>query len=230
MHEITKRHELKYLISKTDYEVFKKKLDPLLQKDLYSGNKPYTITSLYFDDIFNTAYKQKINGDSYRYKYRIRYYDLDTSLFKLEKKEKRDQITNKESATLSLNEVQSILKNDIAFLQEKQGELYQEFYQKIKNGLLKPKVIVEYERVAYTHIVGNCRITFDQRLRSSFNIHDLFNQSTMYIDPLLTNEVIMEIKFNGEFPFYIKSLLQSYNSIQTSVSKYVYSRKYNYNL
>lgn len=230
MYEITKRHELKYLISKTDYEVFKRKLDPLFKKDEHSNNLPYTITSLYFDDIYNTAYQQKINGDAYRYKYRIRYYDLSRTLFKLEKKEKRDQITNKESATLSYVEVQCIINEDYDFLADKEGELYFEFYQRIKNGLLKPKVIVEYERVAYTHLVGNLRVTFDLNLRSSFNIHDLFDSSAMYIDPLQTGEVIMEIKFNGEFPSYLRSILQTHNSTQTSVSKYVHSRKYNYNL
>ncbi|NLM63605.1 MAG: hypothetical protein GX190_04765 [Mollicutes bacterium] len=39
----------------------------------------------------NTAIKEKINGERVRHKFRIRYYNNDTSFLKLERKSKTDK-------------------------------------------------------------------------------------------------------------------------------------------
>ena len=228
MVELTKRHEQKYIISNIDYTVISRKLNHLLVRDQYSTEQPYTITSLYYDDIYNSALKQKIDGDNYRYKYRIRYYNKSRTLFKLEKKEKIHQITNKESFILSREDIVSITNGDIEVLLTKENPLCFEFYQQIKRGLLKPKVIVEYERLAFVHRVGNVRITFDTNIKATLHNCDLFNDNLLYTKVLEPNEVVMEIKFNGEIPYYLKSILQVSGNPQTSMSKYVYSRKFNY--
>lgn len=229
MTEITKRHEIKYIITNQDYQVITGKLNHILKRDAYSYYDPYTITSLYYDDHNNQALQQKIDGDSYRYKYRIRYYNNDLGFFKLEKKEKIHTITNKESAFLNRDEVEKILNNDTTFLLDKGCALCEEFYYKTRRGLLKPKVIVEYERLAFVHQVGNLRVTFDTNIKASLNDCNIFNDSLNYTKPLETGEVVMEVKFNGEIPSYLKSVLQVSNGTQTSMSKYVYSRQYNYN-
>ena len=228
MVEKTKRHELKYIISKLDYEVISRRLNHLLLKDEYSLGKPYTITSLYYDDINNSALQQKVNGDSYRYKYRIRYYNKSHNLFKLEKKEKIHQLTNKESFILNKDEVSRIINNDYEFLLLKENSLCAEFCNKLRTSTLKPKVIVEYERLAYIHKVGNVRITFDMNIKASLNNCNVFDDSMLYTKALETGEVVMEIKFNSVMPSHLRSILQLSNSTQTSMSKYVYSRKYNY--
>jgi|LGOV01.1.fsa_nt_gb hypothetical protein len=206
MANIVKRHELKYLISSQDHIVLTKKLEHILQRDHYSKFSPYIITSLYYDDIFNTGLKQKVDGDSYRYKYRVRYYNKSHNLFKLEKKEKIHTITNKQSTLLSESEVSSLINNEFEFLLHKNDDLCTEFYYKLHQGLLKPKVIVEYQRVAYIHKAGNLRVTFDTNLRSSLTNHNIFSYSKIYTKPLSEDEIVMEVKFNGEIPSYIKSI------------------------
>ena len=226
----TKRHELKYLINNSDYLTLKRKLDLLLKRDEHSIESPYLITSIYFDDLNNKAYYQKVNGDSYRYKYRIRFYNNNKNLFKLEKKSKLEQITSKTSVYLNRDEVDDIMNKNYKFLLLKNNNLCAEFYLELSRGLLKPKVVVEYERLAYVHKISDLRITFDTNIKSSFNTTDLLEKDCIYTNNLEEENIVMEIKSNGDIPVYLKSILQLGKSTQTSMSKYVYSRKYNYNL
>lgn len=225
-----KRHELKYLLNKTDHLVIENKLNHLLKRDYYSKEEPYLITSIYFDDLFNKALYQKLDGESYRYKYRIRYYNNNLKFFKLEKKSKIDQITSKTSVILTYSEVQAILDCDFKFLLNKENNLCKEFYIELSRGTLKPKVIVKYQRMAFVHPISDLRITFDTRIRSSFSTNDYLSEKQLFTENLESENIVMEVKSNGDIPTYLKSVLQLGKSTQTSMSKYVYSRKYNYNL
>jgi hypothetical protein len=211
-----------------DRMVLMKRLDQVLKRDEYCQNQKYIITSAYFDDYKNTAYLQKINGDSVRYKYRIRFYNNDTTFLKLERKSKVHQMTMKVSAKLTQDEVKKIYKGDYEFLKYKEEDIFKDFYIKLSHGLIKPKSIVKYERVAFVHPVGDLRITLDSNVKTSNNQVNIFDKNVAYVPAMDTDETILEIKFNGVLPDYIRSLIQTSNTVQSSSSKYVYSRKYNY--
>ena len=86
------RHEYKYLISRADAELLKRRLPYIMERDPHAGpTGQYTIRSLYFDDFRNSAYYDKVDGVNYRAKYRIRFYNYDPSILKLEKKEKNGE-------------------------------------------------------------------------------------------------------------------------------------------
>ncbi|WP_461205363.1 polyphosphate polymerase domain-containing protein [Clostridium sp. DL1XJH146] len=223
-----KRHEIKHTISDMDCLVLKNKLSKVLKKDANCPDEGYTITSVYFDDYNNGAYAQKINGDAIRHKYRIRFYNNDTTFLKLERKSKIHQMTMKVSGKLSEDEVKNIYKGNYEFLLEKEESLFKDFYFQLSHGLIKPKVIVKYNRIAFIHPVGDTRITFDKDIRTSSNQVNIFDDNIIYTPALGFNENILEIKFNGVFPDHIKSLIESGNVMATSSSKYVYARKYNY--
>ena len=57
------RHEIKYVISKQMAEILKQRLLLIMDVDANSSNldNTYLIRSLYFDDINNTAYYEKID-------------------------------------------------------------------------------------------------------------------------------------------------------------------------
>ncbi|MFA6627852.1 MAG: VTC domain-containing protein, partial [Bacilli bacterium] len=95
---------------------------------------------------------------------------------------------------------------------------------------LLPKVIVEYERLAFIHPIGDLRITFDTAIKASFHQFDFTNQKYILTPLLEPNDVVLEIKFNHELPQFIKGILESNHSIQESISKYALSRQYNYYL
>ncbi|GMQ58664.1 polyphosphate polymerase domain-containing protein [Vallitalea sediminicola] len=224
---MTGRHELKYMMNELEDIVLVKRVEKVLKRDGNSNGKGYSITSLYFDNCYNQAYEQKMNGEAIRHKYRIRYYNDDLSYIKLEKKSKINQITKKVSVPLSVEEVEKIYERDLDFLLAKKKYLYHEFYKELKHGLLKPKVIVKYDREAFIHPVGDLRITFDRKIKTA-NMHtNILSDNQYFIDALEKGKTILEIKFNGVLPDFIRSLIQSGHIMQASSSKYIFSRKYN---
>ena len=78
------RHELKYLINYGDAELIKQRLRTVLREDSHTIGGKYHIRSLYFDDYFNTAYYDKLDGADGRKKYRIRLYNLEDNFIRLE--------------------------------------------------------------------------------------------------------------------------------------------------
>ena len=84
------RHELKYLISYAQKADLNVRMAPLLGLDKHAKNGGYMIRSLYFDDYWNTAYQEKVDGVLLRRKYRIRIYDYSDRVIKLERKRKSD--------------------------------------------------------------------------------------------------------------------------------------------
>ena len=59
------------------------------------SNSRYHVRSLYFDDIHNSGYYEKLNGVGKRKKYRIRIYNHSNSVIKLERKGKEGQYTQR---------------------------------------------------------------------------------------------------------------------------------------
>ena len=95
------RHEYKYLISRADAELLKRRLPHIMERDPHAGETgTYTIRSLYFDDFCNSAYDEKVSGVSDRMKYRIRYYNYTPDVLKLERKEKHGNLTRKTAQTM----------------------------------------------------------------------------------------------------------------------------------
>jgi len=201
------RHEMKYVIPYHEFLIYKHRLDNVLKRDIYSKDKPYTITSLYYDDHYDTALKEKVEGYVSRYKYRLRYYNSDGSKVKLEKKSKVEQMTHKTSVWM-----------------DDTKELNQEFDFLVKYGVIKPVSLVRYERLAYIHALGNVRITFDMNVRGVKNEPELFDHEDKYTRLLQDENVIMEIKFNGVLPDFICRFLESNKHMAESSSKYVFSR------
>lgn len=88
---------------------------PLLGLDKHASNGGYMIRSLYFDDYWNTAYREKVDGVLLRKKYRIRIYDYSDRVIKLERKRKSDSWIYKEDAPLTHEQFDRILAGDYEF-------------------------------------------------------------------------------------------------------------------
>ena len=96
----------------------------------------------------------------------------------------------------------------------------------MKDGLLQPKVIVEYDRVPYVYPDGNVRVTFDLQIRSSDRIESFLDKeiATRLIMP--TNQHLLEVKFDEYIPDFIYHAIQTERLQQTTFSKYYMCRKY----
>ena len=222
------RHELKYYMNYHDYLTIRNKIKYFMKTDANANeNGEYEIISLYFDDIFNSAYNEKLMGINERKKYRIRIYNFNDEPIKLEKKAKTGEITSKSVARITRVDYEKIINRDVDFLLERKLYDFVDFYDGLKRNFLRPKVLVRYTREAYFMRAGNVRITFDRNLRTGNNNIRLFDKNGPYSSPE-ANLMIMEVKYDDFFPSHLKNLIQSNGRLKTSSSKYVLSRKYNY--
>lgn len=89
----------------------------------------------------------------------------------------------------------------------------------------RPKVIIDYERVAFIEEITNVRITIDMKISASYDIENFLsgNYQSFYVLPSGIN--ILEVKFDDILPSHIRNIVESYSFKQGSFSKYYYGRK-----
>lgn len=221
------RHEIKHFISVSDSIIIRNRLKHIMTPDAYSlEDGKYKIRSLYFDNLQDKAYMEKLNGVNNREKFRIRYYNDDTSLIKLEKKSKINGLCLKSSTIINEKECKMLLAGEIKWLLQSGNPLLIEFYSKIKNQLLRPKTVVDYKREAFTFNPGNVRITIDSEIKSGLFSTDFFNLLLPTFVTFQTGQVILEVKFDDFLPEIISDLIQTNERGSTSISKYAACRIY----
>ena len=73
------RHELKHEINFSDLIAVRQRLCAAAQPDQYAVGGKSRVRSMYFDNLRDKALREKLEGLNYREKFRIRYYNGDTS-------------------------------------------------------------------------------------------------------------------------------------------------------
>lgn len=220
------RHEIKYVISKQMAEILKQRLLLIMDVDANSSNldNTYLIRSLYFDDINNTAYYEKIDGVEYRKKYRIRIYNYDDSFIRLECKYKHNNMTSKDQLKISKDICDKIVNGELLDINLYDNKFFKQFYvDKTLKGL-KPSIIVDYKRLAYTYPVSDVRITFDSKIRSGLYNYNLFDESINYYSIIDDEEVVLEVKFNEILPEPIAIILSTAPTARQAFSKFAHCR------
>ena len=215
------RHELKYIISYLEKDVIVRRLQTILQSDEHATNGSYFIRSLYFDDWWESAYKEKQIGCASRKKYRIRTYNYSDTVIRLERKRKEGSYILKESAQLTREEAEQLMKEDYRFLLKRNEQVCRDFYVECVSNLMRPKVIVDYEREPFVYPYGDVRITFDTGVRAGMMEFDIFDKSLPTAEVLEPEKLIMEVKFTEYLPNIIREILPPENSEYTAASKYV---------
>lgn len=223
--DIHKRHEWKHEINKADLFAIRSRLMAVARGDPHAKDGSYHIRSLYFDDISDRALRQKIDGVNMREKFRIRYYDFDTTFIKLEKKSKMNGLESKYSVPLTKEEVLKILDGDLDFMMRSPHSLVQELYCKMRYQGLRPKTIVDYTRQPFIYGPGNVRVTFDYNIRTGLHCTDFLNPDCVTI-PAGDAPILMEVKWDEFLPDIIKSAVQMPGRRVSSFSKYAQCRVY----
>ncbi len=219
------RHELKYFISDAAHAQLSALLRSVLRPDAHGdANNEYFIRSLYFDDAYDTAYHTKMSGVEVRDKYRIRIYNFSDKTIFLERKHKRGEYISKSSVRITRRLCEQLMNGNPTGLDRSDNPLLRDVYREMRTKFLKPTVIVDYHREAYTHPAEDVRVTFDKRLHSGLFNHDLFDPALIGVSPLEPGKMILEVKFNRYLPDYIKGLLSTVPSINCAISKYTLCR------
>lgn len=215
----TARHELKYLINKQDAWYLKYVLSKVLKKDKHYPDGSYYIRSLYFDDVFSSAFYSKLAGIDEREKFRIRFYNFDKSHIALEKKIKKESLVSKQTVLINEDMCLKLQKGEIGGIYPNQNPLMREFYAKMRTKKLAPSVLVDYTRTAFVHEAENTRITIDENLKTALAQTELFNEKIPMIS-VLPEFAVLEIKYDKLIPSYILGILGSIKSQRESISKF----------
>ena len=160
------RKEKKVKLSKSESEIIKIKLSNLGMEKLYP--KRYT-SSCYFDSKDLMCFHESEEGVLPRRKIRIRWYDNKPNFLKEEK------ISSIEGRFKTSKKINQISFSDIFNL-----EINSKYY-----GLLKPSLIVNYQREFYTYL--GARITFDKNI-------NYLNPRSLTKNKFYDPESVMEIK------------------------------------
>lgn len=217
------RHEWKYLLDCSTFRLMKSRVEHLVKKDPHAGQRGvYTVRSLYFDDYYNSAYNEKYASILDRKKYRIRVYDYSDVVIHLERKLRSDQFVHKDILPLTREDAQKIFAGDFRHLLKNASPLARIFYFECVSNLLRPRVVVDYEREPYMVEAGSVRITFDQNIRAGMENLDIFNRNMAMVEALPPGMCIMEIKFSEFLPRIIRDIMPAAFTARAALSKYVF--------
>lgn len=219
------RHEMKHEINESDYRILKMRLPAIMKPDPHAVDNKYTIRSLYFDTPEDKVLREKIDGVNFREKFRIRYYNNDTSFIALEKKSKLNGLCNKEWCLIGEEEARKIVEGDILWMLHSDRKLCRELYTKMQSQRLRPKTIVDYTREPFVYAPGNVRVTIDYNIRTGDFRTDFLNPDTLTL-PVEEKAYILEVKWDEFLPDIIRDAVMLPSRNATAFSKYATCRIY----
>ena len=218
------RNEWKHEITASDRICIRQRMRAVARTDPHAKNGIYMIRSLYFDNLYDKALREKIDGVNRREKFRIRYYDGDTGYISLEKKSKLNGLCSKVGARLTKEEAQAIVDGDYSWMMDS-VPLVRELYSKMMSQGLRPMTIVDYTREPFIYGPGNVRVTIDYDIRTGMHTTDFLNPDCVTVpagDPV----IILEVKWDEYLPEIIRRAVQLESRHGTAFSKYAVCRIY----
>ncbi|MBU3874442.1 polyphosphate polymerase domain-containing protein [Faecalicatena sp. AGMB00832] len=219
------RHEWKHEIHVSDMITLRQRLRAVADMDVHAVNGRYEIRSLYFDNLSDKVLREKLDGVNAREKFRIRFYNGDTSLIHLEKKSKLNGLCSKESTTLTKEEAQAIVEGRCNWMMDSDRELVRELYLKMRFQGLMPRTIVDYTREPFVYAPGNVRVTMDYNIRTGMQCTDFLNPDCVMV-PAGDAQIILEVKWDEFLPSIIRDAVQLEGRRTSAFSKYAACRIY----
>ncbi len=232
MPSLTARYEFKYLITDEQEAWIRQMTKMYCGPDPYGVDGTYNISSLYFDTWDWDLAMQTVEGVRNRYKLRIRTYgftEIDPVF--LEDKSRVGTSILKQRALVDRKFVEAVCRGELPVdecfraLKVDHTDDMNRFRNTMDLVDLRPRLWVAYQREAYGSIYGDgARLTFDRQLRVQspdvdhpYVPDDAAWQSVVLDGP----QTILEMKFNGAFPFWMQRIVHGLRLNRVSCSKYV---------
>lgn len=214
------RHEKKYALPKFLTKEFLDDLKSYMQQDEYGH---HTISSIYYDTQDFKVAQENLKKPDYKEKMRLRTYGCPnySSPSFIELKKKFEGITYKRRASLSLEEAEDYLNNNIcpSNICDHQVLKEVEWFRNQFDSPLIPQTLIAYDRDAFFGLEDSeVRLTIDQNIR--WRDSDLTLAHGSYGAPLCQGVNMIEIKVSDAFPLWLAHLLSKYELYPTSFSKY----------
>jgi len=188
--QVFERYELKYILTRSQYEEFKKDLLKYMKVDKYGIS---TIQSLYYDTPSSLLIRNSLDKPIFKEKLRLRSYGLSTndSTCYLEIKRKAEGLVDKRRIPIKEQDAKDFM-NYKGTLQDTQIARELTYFRNYYKDLV-PAMLIIYERESFYKENSEVRVTFDFNPRyrkDNLNLHTSL-EGTQIID---NDTVLMEIK------------------------------------
>ena len=229
---IPDRYELKYLISDSQTEVVRRAIEPFCTLDAHSGNAPdhhYVIRTLYLDTPGMDLYRMSCEKRSRRWKARVRQYgegDSASSTVFLEVKTKDGAVVSKLRTRMPAEG----WADRLVGVPPQHGSMAEmTFRERLLRHALEPKLLVRYEREAWTSTIdAYARVTLDRRIEcqpwSRWQLqggdHGWLALDSGRNMKAVPAGVVLELKCTTAVPRWLSSLVHSLGLTRTRYSKY----------
>ena len=127
-------------------------------KKICNSINNYKVSSVYFDNINEKCYHQKIDGDKEKIKIRARYYNNQKKNINLEAKVKSSNKSYKLKTLIDNNEYENLLKYSI-FNTENKNEDSKKLGFYLKYYALQRNIKIDYDRIEFA-LNANSKIRF----------------------------------------------------------------------
>ena len=226
------RFELKYFVRPETARMIRNHVQSHLELDEYGQGQPegaYAIHSLYLDSPQLCFYWHTVNGNRNRVKLRLRYYDNSpTSPIFFEVKRREGDIIRKQRTGVRRPAAASLLAghlphpDDLLDTDAESLAGVQNFCKLMQQHDARPMARVSYSREAWVNPDNNdLRITFDRQIRVWPQRAASFGTDVPPGRPVFGEQAVVEIKFTGRFPHWLREMVRTFGLTRESAAKYV---------
>lgn len=227
----TTRFELKYRVDAQVALRMREFVRGYLVPDEFSEGKPdfsYTNHSIYLDSDDLQLYWDVLNSNKNRFKLRFRYYDdnPESPVFFEIKRRMNDAILKKRCA-VRRGAVAQLLAGQLPEAEHlfspspKSFDAVQEFCHLKESIQASPKTHVTYRREAWMSPVDNSvRVSFD---RDVCSVPHFTPETVAHMENFVmpfAPDVILELKFTGRFPNWLREMVELFGVMQRGAAKY----------
>ena len=217
------RYELKYLMHYKQARELFAAIGPHVRADPHRGLEGfYKVVSRYYDSNDLRFFWEKLDGEKYRRKVRVRTYGPRPDKAFVEIKQRTNLSVQKRRCVASLDLVEREMAR-ICSGRYRQGldPVFDEVFILSRAYALEPKLIVSYQRAAFFDLhKRDLRITLDRNIKCRNISLDLaeHRMAGRYMIP--PTWVLLEVKFNEVIPRWLCTTLNRFNLQIDRVSKY----------
>lgn len=224
------RFELKYLLNRSQHEAMVAALEEYLTFDRQAeAQGRYNVASLYYDTPDHRAYWEKLDGQRFRRKVRVRVYGQqqvtpETFCF-IEIKQRINKTVQKKRVGLPYASAIELFEKGemIEVGSAAEQAVVEEILYLYHTLQLQPSCIVSYNRLAFESkdYDPGLRVTFDTMLKC--RVHDLSLLSQTWANDqffLPPPQTVMEVKVNYRAPYWLTELIGRYRCSFRRISKY----------
>ncbi|MBM3987182.1 MAG: polyphosphate polymerase domain-containing protein [Planctomycetes bacterium] len=217
------RFEQKYLVRIDDARALSAELAGFAEPDPHSGLEGYSIHSQYWDSPELRFFWEKLDGQKFRRKLRLRRYAQGDEAF-VEIKQRIDRTVQKRRARRTVADLVALFERgaiDTELEREETDPVVREALVLCREHRLAPKIAVSYRRQAwFARFETDLRITLDTRLMFDEHALDLarpFERGSWILPPELA---VLELKYNQRVPLWLVALAKKHRLELVRFSKY----------